>query len=243
MGVRVRTARFKGGRTAVQLVDDEVADGLRVLTHDVEALAEVHILDDVVHHHRLGHQTHDGEQTGGGAVHCKREAHSRHIRCHQGRTDVHAGVLFQNHGDDIRSARGCVDVEQDRRTDRREHNGKYQLQHRLVGQSAMHRHQRIQCLQAHRHHDGRINSADADALAQKDEAQHQQRVVGHGGEGTCRAVEQLAEHGGKAGHAAEGEVVWEFEKVDADDHDPDADGDEAILRQRPEQGIFDFLYC
>ena len=116
VGVRVRTARFKGGRTAVQLVDDEVADGLRVLTHDVEALAEVHILDDVVHHHRLGHQTHDGEQTGGGAVHCKREAHSRHIRCHQGRTDVHAGVLFQDHGDDIRAARGCADVEQERRT-------------------------------------------------------------------------------------------------------------------------------
>ena len=105
----------------------------------------------------------------------------------------------------------------------------------------MHRHQSVQCLQAHRHNDGRINGADADALAQKDEAQHQQRVVGNGGEGTCRAVEQLAEHGGKAGHAAEGKVVWEFEKVDADDHDPDADRDETILSQRPDPRIFDFF--
>ena len=52
----------------------------------------------------------------------------------------------------------------------------------------------------------------------------------------------LTDNSGKAGDPAKGKVVWEFEKIDSYNHDPDTDCDSSIFSGCAPEWIFDFFH-
>src|SRR5699024_3120395 len=127
-----------------------------------------------------------------------------------------AGVLFQNHGHNVRAAGGGVVVEHQRRAHGGKHHGKAQLQQGLVGKGGVHGVDALQHPGLQGVHQAAIGGPKAELLAQKQVAQHQQQDVdnahqGGGGEEGNHAAEEDCQ----AADAAGGEVVGKLEKVDA----------------------------
>ena len=119
------------GGAPVQAVDDVIADRLRIVADDVEAFAQIDVLDDPVYHQGFSHQSQAGKQTRGGPEDEEGAYHGKEICQKQGGTDVKAGIFLQHHGDDIRAAAGGSDVKENCGTYGREKDGKKQFQHRL----------------------------------------------------------------------------------------------------------------
>jgi len=117
---------------------DEIADGIRFVADDREVFAKVDILDDTVDDKGFCHKAGKGEKSGGG-IKDETGCHSdQKIHHKQGRTDIEAGIFFQDHGQDIRTAAGSTDIKKNGSTQRRKKDGKDQLQNRLCGQRMRH---------------------------------------------------------------------------------------------------------
>lgn len=112
----------------VQCIDNVIADRIRVIADDIKAFAQINALDHIVDHQRFCGKTDGGEKSCLRSKNKEGGGHCGHIHQHQHGSDIQAGVLLQDHGDDIRSAAGCADIEQDRCSDSREENGKHKLQ-------------------------------------------------------------------------------------------------------------------
>ena len=196
----------------------------------MEALVRVDVFQHHVHEQGLDDKTEDGEQT---RRHAEGKAGGKGddaVRNEQGTSDIEGRVLAHDHGDDIRAAAGCADMEENGGSDGRQGHGEDQLQERLV------RHGRGHGEHAFKHPDesgleqGHIGRIDPEALPQNDVAAQQENDVDHQAEGTGGGGEVVAENNGNTAHAAGGEIVGVLEKVNADDHDERADGHEDKIR-------------
>ena len=83
--ITVRTPRFEGRRTTMELLNDEITDRLRMLADDAEALAQIHTLDDIVHDQGLRNQSEDREESS-----CRSEHHEGDDHCGD-----ECGIRFQ----------------------------------------------------------------------------------------------------------------------------------------------------
>ena len=120
--------------TSVQYFFDEGADRLRLITDDGEIFAKFHLVKSLVYKDRLGDKAAYGKQA---CRHIENQERQRYHHCigeKQSHPDVHSGIFFQDHGDNISSAAGRVDVEQDSSSHRWKCNGIQKLQNRLMGQ-------------------------------------------------------------------------------------------------------------
>ena len=108
--MRVGSLTLKNGGTPFQFIMDEIADGIRFVADDREVFAKVDILDDTVDDKGFCHKAGKGEKSGGG-IKDETGCHSdQKIHHKQGRTDIEAGIFFQDHGQDIRTAAGSTDI-------------------------------------------------------------------------------------------------------------------------------------
>lgn len=78
----------------MELIDDVIADRIRVVADDIEAFALVDILDDAIHHQGLGQKSQHGEQTGRGVEYEERQHHRQQIHQEKHRADIQAGMLL-----------------------------------------------------------------------------------------------------------------------------------------------------
>ena len=165
------------GRAPVQLVNDIITDQIGILGDDREIFAHVETLQHTVQHRRLDHQTQNRKQTNSRPIGnpCKQRDHK--IRNNQRSPDVHAGVLFQNHRDNIRPASRRFNVKQNCASNCRQTNRKNQLHQRLISQRLGHRNKVVQQLQHCRHQNRRIGSLRAKSLAENQKSNHQQEHV------------------------------------------------------------------
>lgn len=172
VAVGVSTLCVVYGGAAVQVFHDKVADRLRICTDDREVLAQVDVLDYAVDNEGLCHQTAEGEQTG---LRAEDEAGSdgdEQIHDEQGSADVDAGILFEDHCQDVGTAAGCTDVKQDRSADCGQDDGKDQLQYRLRGQRMIHREPDFGKTQTNRGQHADIDGADTEAASEKDKSEN-----------------------------------------------------------------------
>ena len=172
VAVGVSTLCVVYGGAAVQIFHNKITDRLGVGTDDREVLAQVDVLDNAVDNEGLCHQTAEGEQTG---LRAEDEAGSdgdEQIHDEQGSADVDAGILFQDHCQDVGTAAGCTDVKQDRSADCGQDDGKDQLQHRLRGQRMIHREPNFGKAQTNRGQHADIDGADTEAAPEKDKSEN-----------------------------------------------------------------------
>ena len=84
------------GGTAVQILNDKIADGIRIIADDIETLTKVDILDNAIDHQGFRHQAQRGIQSGGrseyeeghdhgGDIHHQKRRAREKIQCADGR--------------------------------------------------------------------------------------------------------------------------------------------------------------
>ena len=215
--VGVGTVGLFHGSRAVQFLDDEVQNGLRVGRHDGAHLAQADVLDGTIHHKALADQAEDTVQAGAHAKPPCRRQHDEDIADHQGLSDLHRGIFCQDQGHNIRTAGGCANVEHDGRTKRRQEHCEHQIQHGVTAHGNVdgieplaHRHEKGQC-------EGRIDRPAHGLDAQKDEAQHHQNQVDDPHKAAHVDLrEQVCQQNGQARGAAKCKMVGIFKVYDAD---------------------------
>ena len=198
---------------APQSVNDEVADRLRVVAHDIKVFGQVKALDKSIDHERADRQAEKRIQSGLYIKYKESCPCDQRVRYEQGAPDIKAGIFLQDHGNDIRASAGSPDIKEDGGTQRRKRNGKAKLQHRLVGKRAVHREKPFHRREGDRKEDaavcgfcGKSFSEDDQSDHQEDHAHDQVEIPGGDGAGFCH------EHS-KSRNASECEVICEFEKI------------------------------
>lgn len=93
------------------------------------------------------------------------------VRQEQGAADVGAGILLEDHGDDVGAAGGSAHIEQYCRTHRGQQHTEDQFQQGLIGQGLAHGEQNFKQAEESGHGHGDIGGADTEALAEHHSAQ------------------------------------------------------------------------
>ena len=218
-------------RAAVQIDGDEVDDRIRVRRDDLETLFHAEAVGHVIDQNGFHQQAEDAEQAGLNTEAEKRRQRNQRVGNHQRHADVQARIFAHDHGDDVRSAAGGVQMEQNRRTDGRKQYREAQFQQRLVRQRVVKRPEALHDVDRQRQHDRAIHRAERETAPQKDEPYHQQRHVDDehkGARSQHRGGENAPQNQRKAADAAGGKVVREFEEVNADGGEQHAEGQQNI---------------
>ena len=227
--VRVRAFAMQFGRAALEHVRNILLDFARFGGNDVEVFMRVDVFQHHVHQQALYHQTEDAEQPG---FHAERDARHQgddEVAAHQRAPDVEAGVLAQNHGDNVRAAGGRVEVEENRRADRGQADSENQLHEGLGCHRRVHRNDALQPPRQTRHQQADIRRASAEALAEHNVADDEQQNVDHHDEiaiGEIRNI--MAQNDRHTADAAGGKMVRKLEEVDAQRHNHRAERQQCI---------------
>jgi len=92
-------------------MDDVITDGIGIVADDIKTFAEIDIFDHIIDHKGFSCKADGGEQSCFRIKDEKGSQNGCHIYQHQYGAYIHAGVLFHDHGNDIRTAAGCSDIE------------------------------------------------------------------------------------------------------------------------------------
>ena len=225
--VGVGAGGLADGGAAVELFHNEVPHRLRVGADDVHILAQVKALDDVIHHHGLHQQAQDGVEPRFDAE--DKAAGNRHqdVRHQQRPADIHVGVFAQQHGDNVGTAGGCPDVEEDGRAQGRQPYREDELQKGLIGKGGLHGVDKLHSPDDAGHQAAGVDGGQAEFAAEEQKGDHQQGHVDHKHKAADGyAGDEFGDNHGKAGDAAGGEVVGELEEVVSQGHKEGAEGDQ-----------------
>ncbi len=181
---------FHDGGAVVQVFHNEFADGVGIVGNDLEHLVGAQVIHHRVHHIGFHEQPEQGKEA---RFHAEGEACAQghdQIGHGQGHADVHMGVFFHQHGDNVRTAGRSVHVEQDGRAHGGQAHGENQFQHRLAGHGRGHGHQLFQQQRQARGYQRGISRFRPEAFAQESRADdqkyhvqdHIQRGGGHRGD-------------------------------------------------------------
>lgn len=137
--MRIGADRIDHGGTPVHLPDDVIADCIGAGGDDRKVFAQVDALDHGIHDKRLDDQAEQRKQAGADVEDETGGESDQRIADQQRLADIEARILFEDHGDDVRSAGRGVAVKQDRGAHRREHHREAEFQKRLVCERRRHR--------------------------------------------------------------------------------------------------------
>ena len=205
------------GRTAVQLVADIVAHSLGLGGDNHDLLFVVEVVQQGTLHRHVKEKSHNRIgglfPTGGEA----REEGDQKLNQQHGDRDIEVGILFDDHRDDVGTARRSRAVEQDRSAARRQHDRKQHIQydvagHRLFdGKDVLHRPHKT------REKEGAIDGLQTHLAPQHDDTDDEQQHVDGRDHHTQRVPlgDGRAQDDGDAADAARDEVVGGLEEIDA----------------------------
>ena len=204
---------------------------------DEEILSPVERLNDAVHQYRLEDQTQDGEQAG---LHVEDEeggGGDEHVGEKQRPAHIKAGVLFEDHGDDVGAAGRGVDVKENGRAKGGKDDREEELQHLFIGEGSRHGADPLEELDNAGIEKGTVHSLQTKALVEHGKAQEEKKgiddtVVGRSGEPGKGPDGQRLQNDRQTRHAAHGEVVGELEEINADGHQYGAQGHEQEFTQQ-----------
>lgn len=243
--VRIGADRIDHGGAPVHLPDDVIADCIGAGGDDRKVFAQVDALDHGIHDKRLDDQAEQRKQAGADIEDEAGGERDQRIADQQRLADIEARILFEDHGDDVRSAGGGVAVEQDRRAHRREHHRKAELQKRLVCKRRRHRVDHFKKPGQKGIQHAAVRRHQAEAAPEKQEADQKQDQVDHPHRNRRRKERhELAEQDGNTADAAGGEVVRKLEKIDADRREDRAEcNQKKILDFRLADLLYWVLHC
>ena len=238
MGINALAVQLGGA--AVQRSGDEILNRFRDGGDDLEAFLDHQVIHDYIHKHGFDDQPEHRKQPG---FHTESEAGGdgdNDIAAQKRHADIQGCILPQDHGDDVRSTGGSIQVEEDRRADRRKADGKHQLHQGLGSQRRFEGHQDLQQVQRAGHQQGSVGGTDAEGFAEDREADQQQENIDDGDKPAGgHAWNIVAEHNRDTGHAAGGKMIREFEEIDTGCQHQDAG-----CNQKPLPGnVFFRLLC
>ena len=216
---------------AMQIDSDEIDNRFRVGRDDLEAFFHAKAVRHVIDEHGFHQQAEDAEQAGLNAEAEQTRDRDERIGDHQRHADIHARIFADNHRDDVGSAAGCVQVEQNRRTERRKQDGKAQLKQRLIGQRMRHRVKMLHHIDGKRQQHGTVHRAEREVSSQKDIADDEQRGVDDQNKRAGRqdfGRQHATQNQRQTADAAGRKVVRKLEEVDADRHNQAADCQQKI---------------
>src|SRR5699024_7867019 len=154
----------------------------------------------------------------------KADERDQRIGDHQGASDIKAGIFFQDHGNDIGSAAGSADVEQDGGSERRKRDGKAELQHGLVSQRAVHGPDALHGREREGEQDAAVGCLRRKFFAENEKSDDQQEHACHKVEIAGGDKSRFGCKDRETGDPAEGKVVREFEEIGSERHDQRAEG-------------------
>lgn len=228
--VGVGTFRFPEGGAAVKLVVDIGAGDVGIIGNDGQGLLAVKGGSHVVDEDRFEDHAQYAEQSGLDVKDEEGGGGDENVGAEEGIADVHAGILFDDESENVGAAGGALQIKNDSRADGGENNGEDELQQLLVGEGGRHGTEPLQQGEHAGEQGGTVHGADTEVLLKYCEAQREEQNVDNAGEGgSGDAGDESSENDRDAGHAAEGEMIGEFEKVVADGHKEDTEGHKQVF--------------
>ena len=102
--------------TAVQRMNNKIADYVRMITDNVKIFGKIQTFYKAVYHKRPDGQSQQRIQTGLNVKDKETCDRDQDIGCKQGMTNIKAGVFFQDHGNNVRSATGRTNIKKNGRS-------------------------------------------------------------------------------------------------------------------------------
>ena len=207
------------GCTSVQLMNEEIADVIRIVADNIEIFGKVETFDEVVDHERADRKTKERIKT---CLNVENEAacNSDQDICHEKcLADIKTAVFLEDHCHDISTAAGRTDVKKDRRAECRKRNGKAELQHGLVCQRMIHRTYTLKKRKSHGKQDTAVGSFGCKFTSEYYEPESQKKHVYDKGKVTGGNACLFGNEDCQTGDASKGKVVGKLKKISADCHD------------------------
>ena len=218
----------------LEILNDKFADLLMLCRDDREILAQVDVFDHHIHHNDLDAKAEQRKQSCLDIEHKHGGSRDQHIGDHQCLADIHACILLNDHCNDIRAAGGRAAIKENCRGDRRDHHRKAQLQKRLIRKRLRHRINALKKPCQRRVQRAAVGRHQTEAAPDHKITDHQQDHVDRPHDHRRRNKrKQLAKQTGNTADAARGEIIREFEEINAD-------GEQHRAR-RDQQEIIDLL--
>ena len=197
------------------MLDDKLLDLKGLGTNDRADFAQVNALDGFVDHKRLGKQAEHAIQTDTRAIQKGRDGHDADIDQQQGATNLERGAALENHGKNVRATRRGADVKDNSAAERRQDDGKAQVEPHITRQRDIGRNKELK----QRNIGGqrkRGEDAPQDCLAlQKDKAQNDEnRVDNPHKDADGQGREQRGQNDRHARGAAKSKVIRGFKRND-----------------------------
>lgn len=114
--------------TVIEFFGDKITDWLRMIAHDRKKFVQLHAFDGFVDNQCFCHQAKNRTKSGQNIKDKEREDDDDQITEQKSSGNVHRGVFFDDHGDDVRSAAGSILKKEQGSGDRRKQDRKTEFQ-------------------------------------------------------------------------------------------------------------------
>ena len=197
------------------MLDDKLLDLKGLGTNDRADLTKMDALDGLVDHKRLGKQAEHAIQTDTRAIQKGRDGHDADIDQQQGATNLERGAALENHGKNVRATRRGADVKDNSAAERRQDDGKAQVEPHITRQRDIGRNEELKQRDVGRKRK-RGEDAPKNRLAlQKDKAQNDEnRVDNPHKDADGQGREQRGQNDRHARGAAKSKVIRGFKRND-----------------------------
>ena len=225
--MRIRACGIHNGRAAVHLVNDVIANLLRVRGDNGEIFAEVNTFNHGIDHERLDSKTEQRKQACADIEYKHRGKRDERIADEQRFADIKTRVLFEDHRNNIRAAARSVAVKEDRRADRRQHHTVAQLEERLVGKRLGKRNELFKQPRQKRKQHATIHGKHTETASQNDKTDDEQDDIDNPHDTRCgERRKNMTEQNRDTAHAAGGKIIRKFKEISADGKNKGAERDE-----------------
>ena len=132
--MRVGSLGMISGCSVTEFFCNKIANWFWIITYNSKELVQLHAFDHFVDDQCLCHQPKDGTKSGQSVKNEECHNYNEQVAEQQSGGNVHRGVLFDDHGDDVCPASGGVLEKEQGSCDCRQQDRKAKLQRNLIGQ-------------------------------------------------------------------------------------------------------------
>ena len=195
------------------MLNDKLLDLTRLGANDRTDLAQVNTLDSLVDDERLGKQAEHAVQAYARAIQKGRDGHDADIDQQQGAADLERRAALEDHGENVGAARRGTDVKDDGTAQRRQDNGKAQVEPHIARQRNIGRNEELKQRNVGRKRKRSKDTPKNRLAVQEDEAENDQdRVDDPHKDAYRQGRKQCGQDNRHTRSAAEGEVVGSFKR-------------------------------